>query len=142
MTRSGWDRLPVYLLLGSAFGLVLTKSEAVSWFRIQEMFRFQSFHMYGLMFSGVATAALLLRLLRGRPDSTNAPITLAPKILGTGRRYWMGGTVFGLGWGLAGSCPGPFFALVGAGLGVMVVALLSAVLGTWVYGRVRERLPH
>lgn len=142
MTGRGFDRIAVYLLLGCAFGITLTKTEAISWFRITEMFRFQSFHMYGLLFSGVATAALLLRLVRGRSSSTGDPIHLPPKNMGSSSRYWMGGTLFGLGWGLTGSCPGPFFALIGAGLSVMVVALVAALVGTWTYAHMRERLPH
>lgn len=125
-----------YVVIGAAFGIVLVKSEAASWFRIQEMFRFQSFHMYGILGSAVAVAALGVAILRRRG------IALPRKELGTGRRYWMGGTVFGLGWGLAGTCPGPMFALLGTGMGVMAVAILSALLGTWVYGQLRERLPH
>lgn len=124
------------VLLGAAFGVVLVKSEAVSWYRIQEMFRFQSFHMYGILGSAVAVAALGVALLGRRG------IRLPPKELGTGRRYWMGGTVFGLGWGLVGTCPGPMFALLGTGMGVMAVAIASALLGTWAYGHVRDRLPH
>ena len=125
-----------YVLLGAAFGVVLVKSEAVSWYRIQEMFRFQSFHMYGILGSAVAVAALGVAFARRRG------IVLPKKALGTGKRYWMGGTVFGLGWGLAGTCPGPMFALLGTGMGVMAVAIFSAFLGTWVYGQLRDRLPH
>ena len=125
-----------HVLLGAAFGVVLVKSEAVSWYRIQEMFRFQSFHMYGILGSAVAVAALGVALLKRRG------LVIPPKVLGTGRRYWMGGTVFGLGWGLVGTCPGPMFALLGTGMGVMAVAIASALLGTWVYGHLRDRLPH
>lgn len=126
-----------YVLLGALFGVVLVKSEVVSWFRIQEMFRFQSFRMYGIIGSAVAVAATgvaLVRRYRG--------IAMPRKELGTGRRYWIGGTIFGLGWGLLGMCPGPIFALLGTGMGVMAVALLSAFAGTWVYGHLRDRLPH
>ena len=125
-----------YVLLGAAFGIVLVKSEAASWYRIQEMFRFQSFHMYGILGSAVAVAAAGVALLKRRG------LAMPRKELGTGRRYWMGGTVFGLGWGLLGTCPGPIFALLGTGMGVMAVAFASALLGTWVYGHVRDRLPH
>ncbi len=125
-----------YVLLGALFGVVLVKSEAVSWFRMQEMFRFQSFHMYGILGSAVAVAAAGVAGLRRRG------IAVPRKELGTGRRYWIGGTIFGLGWGLLGACPGPIFALLGTGMGVMIVALLAALLGTWVYGHLRDRLPH
>ena len=125
-----------YVLLGTAFGIVLVKSEAASWYRINEMFRFQSFHMYGILGSAVAVAAAGVAFARRRG------IVLPRKELGTGKRYWMGGTVFGLGWGLIGTCPGPMFALLGTGMGVMAVAILCAFLGTWVYGHVRDRLPH
>ncbi len=125
-----------YVVLGALFGFVLVKSEAVSWFRIQEMFRFQGFHMYGILGSAVAVAALGVAILRRRG------IVVPKKEFGTGRRSWIGGTIFGLGWGLVGTCPGPMFALLGTGMGVMAVAILSALLGTWVYGHVRDKLPH
>ncbi len=124
------------MILGALFGIVLVKSEAVSWFRIQEMFRFESFHMYGILGSAVAVAAAGVAFARRRG------IAVPRKEFGTGRRYWIGGTIFGLGWGLVGTCPGPMFALLGTGMGVMAVAILSAFLGTWVYGHVRDRLPH
>lgn len=125
-----------YLLLGLYFGVVLIKSEVVSWFRIQEMFRFQSFHMYGVIGTALAVAALSLQLLKRRG------ITVPDKELGKGTRYWLGGTIFGLGWGLAGACPGPIFALLGNGYGIAAVLLASAVLGTWAYAWLRPRLPH
>jgi uncharacterized membrane protein YedE/YeeE len=125
-----------YVLVGAAFGVVLVKSEAASWYRIQEMFRFQSFHMYGILGSAVAVAAAGVAILKRRG------IVLPRKELGTGQRYWMGGMVFGVGWGLAGTCPGPMFALLGSGMGVMAIAILAALLGTWVYGHLREKLPH
>ena len=133
-----------YFLLGSAFGVVIVEAEVVSWFRIQEMFRFDAFHMYGIIGTAVLTAAISLltikRLgLRG-PDGT--PLGLAPKRLGTGVQYLAGGTMFGLGWALTGACPGPLVALVGAGTPVMLVVILSALVGTWTYGRLRPRLPH
>ncbi len=133
-----------YFLLGSAFGVVIVEAEVVSWFRIQEMFRFDAFHMYGIIGTAVLTAAISLltikRLgLRG-PDGT--PLGLAPKTLGTGVQYLAGGTMFGLGWALTGACPGPLVALVGAGTPVMLVVILSALVGTWTYGQLRPRLPH
>ena len=138
------QRVLVYVLLGIVFGVVLTKSEVVSWFRIQEMFRFQSFHMYGVIGSALAVAAIsiaLMRRLRVR-TLTGEAIAIAPKAFGTGRRYWIGGTVFGLGWALTGACPGPLVALIGSGATVFVVAVLAAVAGTWLYGALRPRLAH
>jgi hypothetical protein len=133
-----------YFLLGCLFGIVLTKSEVISWFRIQEMFRFQSFHMYGVIVSAIAVAALSIALLRrtGAHTVAGEPISIPPKELGRGYRYWIGGTLFGVGWALAGACPGPLFALVGAGVPVFAVAALSALAGTWLYGSLRPWLPH
>jgi uncharacterized protein len=134
----------VYFVLGCLFGMVLTRSEVVSWFRIQEMFRFQSFHMYGVIGSAVAVAAASIGLLR-RFDVhtlTGEPIVIPTKELGKGYRYWIGGTIFGVGWALTGACPGPLFALVGSGVSVFVVAVISALAGTWVYGYLRPSLPH
>jgi uncharacterized membrane protein YedE/YeeE len=137
-------RLILYFVLGCVFGVVLIKSEAVSWFRIQEMFRFQSFHLYGIIMSAIATAALSLAVLRriGAQTLASEPITIQAKTLGKGYRYWIGGTLFGVGWALTGACPGPLFALVGGGLSVYAVAALSALAGTWLYGYLRPRLPH
>ena len=136
--------LTAYLLLGIAFGFVLTKTEVLSWFRIQEMFRFQSFRMYGIIGTAVATAALSLALLKKfhLKSATGEPIVIPPKQLGHGVRYALGGTIFGLGWALTGACPGPLFALIGNGVSVMIAAVLSALLGTWLYGELRPKLPH
>jgi len=138
------QRVLAYLLLGIVFGVVLTKSEVVSWFRIQEMFRFQSFHMYGVIGSAWAVAATSVALIRWLKIRalTGEEIAVAPKAFGTGRRYWIGGTVFGLGWALTGACPGPLIALIGSGATVFVVAVLAAVAGTWLYGFLRPHLPH
>ena len=134
----------VYLLLGVAFGVVLTKSEVLSWFRIQEMFRFQSPRMYGIIASGVVVAAVSVALIKqlGLKTLSSEPITIPPKRLGLGVRYALGGTIFGLGWALTGACPGPLFALVGNGVTVMIVAIASALLGTWLYGILRSHLLH
>jgi hypothetical protein len=134
----------VYLFLGTAFGIVLTKSEVLSWFRIQEMFRFQSFRMYGIIGTAIATAALSVALLkRARLKSFSGEIISIPgKRMGHGIRYAAGGAIFGLGWALTGACPGPLFALIGNGVSVMIVAILSALLGTWTYGFLRPKLPH
>ena len=137
-------RLIPYFLLGCVFGAVIVEAEVVSWFRIQEMFRFDAFHMYGIIGTAVLTAAmslLMIKRLRIR-SADGTPLGLAPKTLGTGVRYVVGGAMFGLGWVLTGACPGPLVALVGAGLPVMLVAILSALAGTWTYGRLRPKLPH
>lgn len=134
----------MYLALGVFFGVVITKAEVISWFRIQEMFRFQSFHMYGVLGAAVAVAAASVALIKrsGVRTRTGEAITIPDKEMGTGVRYAVGGTLFGFGWALTGACPGPIFALIGSGVSVMVVAFLSAVAGTWVYGALRSRLPH
>ena len=134
--------LAPYFVIGTLFGVVLTKGEAVSWFRIQEMFRFGSFHMYGVLMSAVVVAAACFAFLQrgNRRALSGEPIGI-PRKVGL-HRYWIGGTVFGVGWALTGACPGPLFVLVGNGVTVMVVAVASALVGTWVYGLVRAKLPH
>jgi uncharacterized membrane protein YedE/YeeE len=136
--------LLVYVLLGAFFGIVLVKSEVVSWFRIQEMFRFQSFHMYGIIGSAVAVGALSVALIRRLRLTTiyGEPVVIEPKEWERGYSQLFGGILFGLGWALTGACPGPLYALVGSGVTVMVVAWLSAVAGAWAYGHLRPRLPH
>ena len=137
------DRLR-YLGLGALFGIVLTKAEVLSWFRIQEMFRFQSLRMYLIIASAILVAGVGLELIRRLKLTTMAgdPIHLPPKKMGRGVRYAVGGSIFGLGWALAGACPGPLFALVGNGMTVMLVAILSGMAGTWLYGVLKPRLPH
>lgn len=134
--------LLTYLLVGVYFGVVLIQSEAASWYRIQEMFRFQSFHMFGLIGSAVLTGMVTMFLLRrfGRTRDGEA-VTVSPKEKGW-KRYVIGGGTFGIGWGLAGVCPGPIFALLGAGILPMLIVLFFALLGTYGYGVFRERLPH
>ena len=137
--------LGVYLAIGTYFGIVATKGEMVSWFRIQEMFRFQSFHMYGIIGTALVVAMASVALIKSRQVRTirGDEIVIPPKELGRrGYRYWIGGTVFGLGWALAGACPGPIFALIGNGVTVYGVVLLSALFGTWLYAVLRPRLPH
>jgi uncharacterized protein len=136
--------LILYLLLGIAFGFVLTKSEVLSWFRIQEMFRFQSPRMYEIIVSAIIVAASSVASLKrlGAKTISRQPIYIPPKTLGHGVRYAVGGTIFGLGWALTGACPGPLFALVGNGVTVMAAAILSALAGTWLYGALRPKLPH
>ncbi len=133
-----------YFLLGGAFGAILVEAEVVSWFRIQEMFRFDAFHMYGIIGTAVLTAAVSLVTIGrlGLRGLDGQPLGLPPKMLGSGVRYLAGGATFGVGWALTGGCPGPLVALVGAGIPVMLVAILSALAGTWTYGRLRSRLPH
>ena len=133
-----------YFLLGCAFGAVLTESEVISWFRIQEMFRFQAFHMYGVIASAILVAGALLALIKRLElrASDGERLGLAPKAVGSGARYVIGGAIFGVGWALTGACPGPLVALVGSGVPVMIVAVVSALAGTWTYGYLRPRLPH
>ncbi len=137
-----------YFAAGVLLGVLFMRSEVASWFRIQEMFRFQSMHMYGVIGSAVVVAALSLLLIRRLQVRTlhGEPIELTPKMWGTGpvrgARYWLGGSMFGLGWALIGACPGPMFALIGSGLGVMAVGVLAAMAGTWTYGLVQRFLPH
>ncbi|ADY25275.1 protein of unknown function DUF395 YeeE/YedE [Deinococcus proteolyticus MRP] len=134
--------LLTYLLVGVYFGTVLVKSEAASWYRIQEMFRFQDFHMFGLIGSAVLTGLVTTTLLRrfGHTRDGDA-VHVADKEPGW-KRYVLGGGTFGLGWGLAGVCPGPVFVLLGSGVWGMLVVLAFALLGTYLYGTLRDRLPH
>jgi len=141
---SGAGGLVIYLLIGILFGIVLVKGEVVSWFRIQEMFRFQGFHMYGIFATALPVAIVgvqLIKRLEMRAASGD-PITIPPKAMGRGIRYGVGGVIFGVGWALTGACPGPLFVLLGSGVGVIAVAIVSAVAGTWTYGYLRPRLPH
>ena len=134
-----------YALLGVFLGVVFTKGEVISWFRIQEMFRFQGFHMYGIIGSAVAVAALSQIWIRRRGVRALGGEEIVWKgkpTAGLNYRYWIGGAVFGLGWGLLGACPGPIYALIGTGISVMLVALLAALAGAWAYGYFAPRLPH
>jgi len=133
-----------YFLLGCAFGAVFMEAEVVSWFRIQEMFRFDAFHMFGIIGSAIVVAGLSLIAITSLNlrDAAGEPLALEPKPLGNGVRYVTGGTIFGLGWALTGACPGPLVAVIGGGMPVMIVALASALAGTWTYGLLRPRLPH
>lgn len=131
-----------YFVFGIVFGIILTKSEVISWFRIQEMFRFQSFHMYGVIGSAVIVGAISVWLLRvsGVRTMSGDQIRFADKPYHKG--LLLGGTAFGLGWALTGACPGPLFALAGNGYTVFIVALLAGLGGAWTYGLLRNRLPH
>lgn len=132
-----------FFALGIFFGIVLTKSEVISWYRIQEMFLFDSFHMYGVIGSAVVLGAIGTALIKKRKLKSikGQVIEFTPKNQSTAR-YLFGGIIFGLGWAMVGACPGPIYTLIGYGYSVIVVVLLSAVAGTWVYGLLRSRLPH
>lgn len=131
-----------YLLLGVIFGIVFVKAEIVSWFRIQEMFRLDSFHMYGVIGSAVAVGLVSVWLIRKMHIKTLAgeEVYIADKVFDKGQIY--GGLLFGIGWAITGACPGPLFAQIGSGFLAVVVTLLSAVAGTWTYGLIRSALPH
>jgi uncharacterized protein len=131
-----------FLLVGMIFGIVLVKSEVISWFRIQEMFRLESFHMYGVIGSAIATAMIGVLLIRklGLRTIAGEEIVIPKKVFTKGNI--IGGLIFGLGWAITGACPGPLFAQIGSGFTVVIVTLLSAIAGTWVYGRFRDKLPH
>ncbi|WP_409286238.1 YeeE/YedE family protein [Pontibacter sp. G13] len=132
-----------FLGLGLFFGIVLSKAEVISWYRIFEMFHFQSFHMYGVIGSAVGLGALGVYLIKrlGAKDMYGNPMTFTDKARSV-PRYLIGGTLFGLGWALTGACPGPMFILVGKGVLPILVVIASAVAGTFLYGVVRSRLPH
>jgi|SRR5690606_6956722 len=132
-----------YLIIGTFFGIVMYKSEAASWFRIYEMFNFQSIHMYGLMGSALAVGILIVQYIKKRSikDIDNQPIVITNKDKSISR-YLIGGIIFGLGWALAGACPGPMFVLAGAGYLPIFIVILGAILGTWIYGLLKEKLPH
>lgn len=132
-----------YLVAGIVFGFIAIKSEISSWYRIYEMFRFESFHMYGVIGSAVVVGALSLLLLRrfGLKSLRGEELSVKPKESGR-YRYILGGVVFGLGWGLVGACPGPIYALMGSGFAGAIVIFLGALLGTYMYGLLQRRLPH
>ncbi len=132
-----------YLLVGFVFGVVLTKSEAVSWYRIYEMFQFDSFHMYGIIMTAIATGVMGIQLIKRKQlkDIKGLPIEILDKERGT-FRYWIGGLLFGLGWALVGSCPGPIFILIGSGFMSVSFVLFGALFGTYIYGYVKDKLPH
>jgi uncharacterized membrane protein YedE/YeeE len=134
----------IYLLLGIAFGITLTQAEVLSWFRIQEMFRFHSPRMYLIIASALGVAMLSVEIIKRLQIKTisGEPIVIPPKRMDRGIRYVLGGTLFGIGWALTGACPGPLFALVGNGLTVMIAAIGSALAGTLTYGYLKPRLPH
>ncbi len=132
-----------FILAGILFGVVMVKSEAASWFRIQEMFRFQSFHMYGIIGTAVILGAVLFWLIKKLKlrDVSGNPIVINPKEMSYWR-YLLGGSVFGLGWALSGACPGPMFVNLGSGFFPMAVVIIGGLLGTYLYGVLKDRLPH
>jgi uncharacterized membrane protein YedE/YeeE len=132
-----------FLLVGFVFGIVLTKSEAVSWYRIYEMFQFQSFHMYGIISIAIATGVIGIQIIKRNKIKAidGTPIVIKDKEKGSAR-YIIGGIVFGLGWGLVGSCPGPIYILLGAGILPVVLVLIGALVGTILYGVLKDKLPH
>lgn len=132
-----------YLLIGMLFGITMFKSEAASWFRIYEMFKFDAFHMYGIIGSALLVGVLASQTLKRLNIKTlkGEPIPFVPKSMSFSR-YMFGGIIFGLGWALAGACPGPMFTLAGAGYFPIFVVIISAIVGTFVYGKYRSRLPH
>lgn len=132
-----------YILGGILFGIVMTKSEAISWFRIQEMFLFHSFHMYGIIGVAVVLGMIQIAVLKKIrcKDINGEPIRFLPKAFSV-PRYLLGGIVFGLGWAMTGACPGPMYTLLGHGLPIMLVVIGSALLGTLAYGALRSKLPH
>lgn len=133
-----------YLLAGTLFGFVLIKSEAASWYRIQEMFHFQNFHMFGILFSAIATGMLSVQIIKrmGEKRSLDGQTIIIPEKSPGRVNYLSGGLIFGLGWGLIGLCPGPIFALVGTGSLGAIVVLAGALHGTWLYGALKQHLPH
>jgi|SRR5699024_2860594 len=133
----------IFLLLGIVFGIVMFKSEAASWFRIYEMFQFGSFHMYGIIGSAVILGIIGVSIIKKKNIKAigNQDMQLIPKNKSV-PRYLIGGIIFGLGWALAGACPGPMFVLVGAGFPALLLVIAGALLGTFVYGLIRKHLPH
>lgn len=133
----------LYLVVGVFFGIVLFKSEAASWFSIFEMFQFRAFKMYGIIGSAVLFGVLLIQLIKRTKMKSvfGNQIVITPKEKGF-RRYILGGILFGLGWALAGACPGPMFVLVGAGFMPVLIVLISAIFGTFLYGMFKDKLPH
>ncbi len=140
--ESKWYHNLRYLVVGLLFGILFVKAEVISWFRIQEMFRLQSFHMFGIIGSAIAVGMFSVWLIKKFNIKTihGEQVIFHDKKFNKGQIY--GGLLFGFGWAMTGACPGPLFAQIGTGATVIVVTLLSAIAGTWVYGLVREKLPH
>ncbi|MBC5773084.1 YeeE/YedE family protein [Pontibacter sp. KCTC 32443] len=132
-----------FILAGILFGIVMSKSEAISWFRIQEMFRFQSFHMYGIIGTAVILGVIITYLIKRYKlrDYQGNPIVFTPKEKSV-PRYLIGGIIFGLGWALTGACPGPLFVNIGHGYWAILLAIGGAIAGTYTYGVIKDKLPH
>ena len=130
-----------YMVIGIAFGIIFVKAEIISWFRIQEMFRMTSFHMYGVIGTAVVVGAISVFLIKklGIKTIEGEKIVITPKSFNKGQIY--GGLLFGFGWALTGACPGPLFAQIGSGYSVVIVSLLAAIAGTWTYGLLSNKLP-
>ena len=132
-----------FILLGVFFGILGTKSEFISWFRIHEMFRFESFHMFGLIGSAVLLGSILVFIIKkGKLKQLDGGVISFKIKQKSFARYFIGGSIFGLGWALTGACPGPIYILIGNGYIVFILVWLSALLGTFVYGLLRDKLPH
>ncbi|MCW4468901.1 YeeE/YedE family protein [Flavobacterium sp. MFBS3-15] len=133
----------LFLLIGTFFGIVMFKSEAASWFRIYEMFQFKSFHMYGIIGSALVLGLIIVQVIKRRELNHigGSAIEFVPKERSFSR-YMYGGILFGLGWALAGACPGPMFTLLGAGFLPILIVIAGALAGTWAYGLLRNKLPH
>ncbi len=131
-----------YSVVGILFGIVFVKSEIISWFRIQEMFRLDSFHMYGVIGTAVFVGLISVQLIKRQKIKSfeGEPIVIQDKTFNKGQIY--GGLMFGFGWAITGACPGPLYVQLGSGFTVIAVTILSAVLGTWVYGKFKDKLPH
>lgn len=140
--RHAWWHNLKYLVIGVLFGITFVKAEIISWFRIQEMFRFESFHMYGIIGTAVLIGALSVFLIRRMGVKTIYGEAIEFHRRPFSRGQIAGGLLFGFGWAMTGACPGPLFIQITSGFPVVVITLLSAVAGTWVYGAVREKLPH
>ena len=133
----------IYLVIGVIFGITMFKSEAASWFRIYEMFQFQSFHMYGIIGVALGLGLLMTYVIKRFNVKSFYGKTLQFEAKDSGfKRYLIGGTLFGLGWALAGACPGPMYTLIGSGYVSMIIVILAAVFGTYIYGRLKTKLPH
>ena len=142
MVQEKWYHYIKYLVVGILFGITFIKAEIFSWYRIQEMFRLQEFHMFGIIGSAVVVGLISIQLIKKFNIKTidGKKVEFHEKAFNKGQVY--GGLTFGLGWALTGSCPGPIYAQIGSGITVVVVVLLSAIIGTWVYGYFKEKLPH
>lgn len=136
-------RSVIFLIIGLFFGIIMYKSEASSWFRIYEMFRFESFHMYGIIGTALGFGILFVQLIkRFNIKSIDGKPIVFPEKEKSIYRYLFGGIIFGLGWALAGACPGPMFTLVGAGFLPIIIVIFSAIIGTFLYGVIKDKLPH